>query len=104
MDELRIAGSKSPPPLPVPPPPLHPQPLPPPLPAATDLSNGRREHADDFLVWHSDNTLTIDFDNPMTNSDATTLSNASSQKTTDLQKTNEHEIIITEISIKRQVA
>jgi hypothetical protein len=52
---------------------------------ATDLSDRRGEKIDNFLMWHCDNTLIVDFDNPMPNSYASALCDAATQQTTNLK-------------------
>lgn len=53
-----------------------------------DLPNSIGEYVDDLLVWCGYDTLAVDFNDPMSHADTSSLSYSPSHEATDLPETN----------------
>ena len=56
--------------------------------SGTNLSNGSCEEVDDPLMGHRNDALTVDLDDPVANTDSSSLCNAPSQQAAYLWKIN----------------
>ncbi|VDK55558.1 unnamed protein product, partial [Gongylonema pulchrum] len=53
-----------------------------------DLTDRRRQHIHNFLMWHRNNALGIDFDDTVPNTNTTTFGNTTAQQTANLKRAN----------------